>query len=209
MSARRCNLAGLLRQDIVARLALHPANQPLVHQGRQQEPRSIDALAPEQTPQRDRGEPLRGVAGGEYLAPSHPLLREDPPGVVGHDAEVCLSGVVTADFVVQDSGVGQAGAGALLEDLDGDIGGGLGELGGDDLPGSGLRGYPHGRGSLGAGRLGGGFHRGNRGGFFRFVGLCAHDILRGKWRVMNRGSVLLIHIRWGNSRKVGIRVIRL
>ncbi len=41
------------------------------------------------------------------------------PGIVGHDAEVCLPGVITADLVVQDSGVGQAGAGALLEDLDG------------------------------------------------------------------------------------------
>ena len=78
------------------------------------------------------------------------------PGIVGHDSETGLLGVVTADLVVQDSGVGQAGAGALLEELDG--------------------------------------------GFFRFVGLCAHDILRGKWRVMNRGRVLLIHIRWGNSR---------
>lgn len=60
------------------------------------------------------------------------------PGIVGHDSETGLLGVVTADLVVQDSGVGQAGAGALLEDHDG--------------------------------------------GFFRFVGLCAHDILRGKWR---------------------------
>ncbi len=42
-------LAGFVCKDIVAGLAFPALDQPLIHQGRQQEPRRIDALAIEQT----------------------------------------------------------------------------------------------------------------------------------------------------------------
>ena len=77
-------LAGFVCKDIVSRLAFPALDQPLILQGSQQEPRRIDALAIEQTPQVNGSEPVAVIAGGEDLAPGHPLLGEEPPGVIGH-----------------------------------------------------------------------------------------------------------------------------